>query len=208
MAREIKRKCVICGEKFGTKYLNVKWCSVEHGYEHSLRLKEKKQESERKALKKELKAKLETSTELRKKLQEEINRIVRAIDYGQRCISSQKISRTLQAGHYFSRGSHPEIQFHLWNIHGQSVRDNYFEGGAQRRYRESLVKIYGVEITELIDNLPEMYRNLTWSKDELKTATETAKQIFKSLEKGKIYSIDERIELRKTINDKLNLYVI
>jgi hypothetical protein len=206
--KSLNRKCKICAKKFTTQFFNVWWCSSQCGYELSMRLKEKAQAKEMKAKKAKMKDAIQTTTELRKLLQIEINAIVRAIDYGQRCISSQRVSKTLQAGHYFAAGSHLEIQFHLWNIHGQSVKDNYFEGGAQRKYRENLIKIYGNEIFELIEMLPEMYRNLTWSKDELKEAIKIARQIFKDLPKNKTYSVTERIELRKTINDKLNLYLI
>jgi hypothetical protein len=141
-------------------------------------------------------------------LQIEINAIVRAIDYGQRCISSQRETKTPHAGHYFSRGSNPEVQFHLWNIHVQSAHDNTYQGGNIKGYRANLIKIYGQEIFDLIELLPEMYRNLTWSKDELKEAIKTAKQILRELTPKVSYSVDYRIYLRKTINNRLNLYAI
>jgi hypothetical protein len=49
---------------------------------------------------------------------------------------------------------------------------------------------------------------LTWSKDELKEAIKTAKQILKELPPKVSYSVDYIIYLRKTINNKLNLYTI
>jgi hypothetical protein len=209
MAREIKRKCVVCGEKFGTKYINVKWCSSDCRYEFRMRLKEKQQEKERKENFKKMQDNVESSTDLRAKLQVHINSIVRAIDFEQPCISCGKHT-ILECGHYFAKSKTVAFSctFHLWNLHGQCKQCNQHLHANIHYYRKGIERIYGFEIMALIDNLPEMYRNLTWSKDELKTATETAKQIFKSLEKGKIYSTDERIELRKTINDKLNLYVI
>ena len=183
--KSLNRKCKICAKKFTTQFFNVWWCSNDCGYELSMRLKEKKQSQEMKEKREKMKEAIQTTTELRKLLQTEINAIVRTIDYGQRCISSQRLAKTYHAGHYFSRGSNPEIQFHLWNIHAQSEADNYFQGGNQKKYRENLIKIYGQEIYNLIELLPEMYRNLTWSKDELKEAIKTARQIFKDLPKNK-----------------------
>jgi hypothetical protein len=173
-----------------------------------MQLKEKEQTKQRKEKLDKMKEAIQTTTDLRKLLQIEINAIVRAIDYGQRCISSQRETKTPHAGHYFSRGSNPEIQFHLWNIHVQSAHDNTYRGGNIKGYRANLIKIYGQEIFDLIELLPEMYCNLTWSKDELKEAIKTAKQILKELPKNQIYSTEQRINLRKQINNKLNLYTI
>jgi hypothetical protein len=173
-----------------------------------MRIKEKNQAKEMKAKREQMKEAIQTTTDLRKLLQIEINAIVRAIDYGQPCISSQRETKTPHAGHYFSRGSNSEIQFHLWNIHVQSAHDNTYQGGNIKGYRANLIKIYGQEIFDLIELLPEMYRNLTWSKDELKEAIKTAKQILRELPPKVSYSVDHRIYLRKKINNKLNLYDI
>ena len=206
--KSLKRTCKTCGKKFTTQFFNKTWCSTQCGYELAMQLKEKNQAKEAKDKREKMKESIQTTSDLRKLLQIEINAIVRAIDYGQRCISSQRESKTPHAGHYFSRGSNPEVQFHLWNIHVQSAHDNTYQGGNAKGYRINLIKIYGQEIFDLIELLPEMYRNLTWSKEELKQAIKTAKQILKELPPKVSYSVDHRIYLRKTINNKLNLYTI
>jgi hypothetical protein len=51
-----------------------------------------------------------------------------------------------------------------------------------------------------------MYRGLNWSKDELREFIRVAKLINKSMPKQEVYSTEKRIELRKTINNQLNIY--
>jgi hypothetical protein len=207
--KSLNRKCKICAKKFTTQFFYVWWCSTQCGYELSMRLKEKRQAQEMKEKREKLKSSIQTTSDLRKDLQTEINAIVRAIDFGSGCISCGNVT-TLESGHYYhkSKTSARSCTFHLWNLFGQCKYCNKNQHGNLHDYRLGVIKIYGNEIFELIEMLPEMYRNLTWSKDELKEAIKIARQIFKDLPKNKTYSVPERIELRKTINDKLNLYLI
>ena len=207
--KSIKRTCKTCGKKFTTQFFNKTWCSTQCGYELAMQLKEKNQAKEAKEKREKMKEAIQTTTDLRKLLQTEINAIVRAIDYGQPCISCGNVT-TLESGHYFhkSKTSARACTFHLWNLHGQCKYCNQNQHGSLHDYRLGVIKIYGQEIFDLIELLPEMYRNLTWSKDELKEAIKTAKQILKELPKNQLYSTEQRIELRKTINNKLNLYTI
>jgi hypothetical protein len=174
-----------------------------------MRIKEKQQAKEMKAKREQMKEAIQTTTDLRKLLQIEINAIVRAIDYGQPCISCGNVTN-LESGHYFhkSKTSARACTFHLWNLMGQCKYCNQNQHGSLHDYRIGIIKIYGQEIFDLIELLPEMYRNLTWSKDELKEAIKTAKQILRELPPKITYSVDHRIYLRKTINNKLNLYDI
>jgi hypothetical protein len=174
-----------------------------------MQLKEKNQAKEAKEKREKMKEAIQTTSDLRKLLQIEINAIVRAIDYGQPCISCGNVT-TLESGHYFhkSKTSARACTFHLWNLHGQCKYCNQNQHGSLHDYRLGVIKIYGQEIFDLIELLPEMYRNLSWTKDELKEAIKTAKLILKELPKNQIYSTEQRIDLRKTINKKLNLYTI
>ena len=208
--KSLNRKCKICGKKFTTQYFNKFYCDSDCGYELSMRIKEKNQAKEMKAKREQMKEAIQTTTDLRKILQEDcINPIVRAIDFGQGCISCGNVT-TLQAGHYYhkSKTLARACTFHLWNLHGQCLYCNKNQHGSLHDYRLGIIKIYGQEIFDLIELLPEMYRNLTWSKDELKEAIKTAKQILRELPPKVSYSVDHRIYLRKTINNKLNLYDI
>jgi len=207
--KSLKRTCKTCGKKFTRKFFNKFWCSTQCGYELAMKLKEKNQAKEAKEKREKMKDAIQTTTDLRKLLQIEINAIVRAIDYGQPCISCGNVTN-LESGHYFhkSKTSARACTFHLWNLHGQCKYCNQNQHGSLHDYRLGVIKIYGEEIFDLIELLPEMYRNLTWSKDELKKAIKTAKQILKELPPKITYSVDHRIYLRKTINNKLNLYTI
>lgn len=50
--------------------------------------------------------------------QEQCNKLVRMLDYGKPCISCGE-TKPLEAGHFRSVGSCPELRFELLNIHGQ-----------------------------------------------------------------------------------------
>jgi hypothetical protein len=152
----------------------------------------------------------ETTSDLRHKLQTEINKLIRAIDYGQPCISCGVLKQHMEAGHYHhkSKNSASECTFHLWNLSAQCKYCNRFQNGNLSKYGQSIERIYGEEIYNLLHDLPIMYRGLNWSKDELKEFIRVAKLINKSMPKQEVYSTEKRIELRKTINNQLNIYTI
>jgi hypothetical protein len=53
-------------------------------------------------------------------VQVKINKIIRLIDHGQKCIASGKHSAINDAGHYYGRLAHPTLAFHAHNIFQQS----------------------------------------------------------------------------------------
>jgi hypothetical protein len=80
--------------------------------------------------------------------------------------------------------------------------------GNTNGYRLGITERYGEDILNLISDLPAIYKDLTFDKIELKSAINEAKEFYKSLPKQRVYSIDELIELRKKLNQKLGLYDI
>ena len=201
-----KKKCKVCEKPFEPKRPLQQVCSVVCSYELVMQLKAKAQ-AKNNAILEEAR---ETTSDLRHKLQTEINKLIRAIDYGQPCISCGVLKQHMEAGHFWhkSKNSASECTFHLWNLSSQCKYCNRFQNGNLSKYGQGIEKIYGPEIYNLLHDLPTMYRGLNWSKDELKEFIRVAKLINKSMPKQEVYSTEKRIELRKTFNNQLKIYTI
>src|SRR5690606_9633555 len=178
----------------------------------SLLIKSKKQyEKKRKDSwnkeKLEIKKSLETKADLEKKLQKEINLIVRLIDKGHDCISSGRpLGKKFDAGHLYSVGSNPTIRFHLFNVFAQSVHDNQHKGGNELEYFLRLETVFGKDVQDYIRSLTKI-QPLHLHKDDLRRFISKARKIVKWLKKeDKIYSKEERIDMRKKINKMLGIY--
>jgi hypothetical protein len=201
-----KKPCKVCQKPFEPKRPLQQTCSVACAYESVLRSKAKAQ-AKNNAILEEAR---ETTSDLRHKLQTEINKLIRAIDYGQPCISCGVLKQHMEAGHYHhkSKNSASECTFHLWNLSAQCKYCNRFQNGNLIKYGINIEKIYGEEIYNLLHDLPTMYRGLSWSKDELKEFIRVAKLINKSMPKQEVYTTEKRIELRAKFNNQLNIYTI
>jgi hypothetical protein len=201
-----KKKCKVCAKPFEPKRPLQQVCGVACAYELTMQLKAK-QQAKNNAILEEAR---ETTSDLRHKLQTEINKLIRAIDYGQPCISCGVLKQHMEAGHFWhkSKNSASECTFHLWNLSSQCKYCNRFQNGNLSKYGQGIEKIYGEEIYNLLHDLPTMYRGLNWSKDELKEFIRVAKLINKSMTKQEIYSTEKRIELRAKFNNQLKIYTI
>jgi hypothetical protein len=201
-----KKPCKVCAKPFEPKRPLQQTCSIACAYESVLRSKAKAQ-AKNNAILEEAR---ETTSDLRHKLQTEINKLIRAIDYGQPCISCGVLKQHMEAGHYHhkSKNSASECTFHLWNLSAQCKYCNRFQNGNLSKYGQSIERIYGEEIYNLLHDLPIMYRGLNWGKDELKEFIRVAKLINKSMPKQEVYSTEKRIELRSKFNNQLKIYTI
>jgi hypothetical protein len=201
-----KKPCKVCQKPFEPKRPLQQVCSVVCSYELVMQLKAKAQ-AKNNAILEEAR---ETTSDLRHKLQTEINKLIRAIDYGQPCISCGVLKQHMEAGHFWhkSKNSASECTFHLWNLSSQCKYCNRFQNGNLSKYGQGIERIYGEEIYNLLHDLPTMYRGLNWSKDELKEFIRVAKLINKSMPKQEVYSTEKRIELRAKFNNQLKIYTI
>jgi hypothetical protein len=116
----------------------------------------------------------------------------------------------MEAGHFWhkSKNSASECTFHLWNLSSQCKYCNRFQNGNLSKYGQGIEKIYGEEIYNLLHDLPNMYRGLNWSRDELREFIYVAKLINKSMPKQEVYTTEKRIELRSKFNNQLKIYTI
>jgi hypothetical protein len=87
---------------------------------------------------------------LRKKAGEVFKDWIRERDKDQPCISCGSYS-TKQAGHYYSAGHYPALEFDPDNVHGQCVRCNLYLSGNLTEYRKGLLKKIGSDGLKNID---------------------------------------------------------
>lgn len=192
------KNCIQCNKPFEPFKTTQTVCGISCAIKYT-----KGREKREKA---ELKENLLTTSDLRKGLQIVTNSIVREIDKGCNCISCGKRPLKFNAGHFYSVGSDPSIRFHLFNIWGQCEHCNSYLSGNIHQYRNKLIN---EGIYEFIGDLPIMYPSLKLSKEELKEKVQLAKKILKSMPKlARARTFEERIELRKQINNQLNIYTI
>lgn len=86
---------------------------------------------------------------LLKKTQDTFNAFIRARDDKKGCISC---GGPLQvAGHYFSQGHYPALQFNEVNVNGQCTRCNKHLHGNLIHYRSGLVNRYGEQKVLLLE---------------------------------------------------------
>jgi hypothetical protein len=123
---------------------------------------EKRETKHRKEFNKEKKAFRLSDKPLQKKLtQVLVNKFIRIRDDDRTCISCLKYTGQMQAGHYLSVGSHPNLRFAARNIHKQCATCNNHLSGTLIEFRKGLIKRYGVEFVEALeaDKTPRKFSN-------------------------------------------------
>lgn len=165
------RKCSNCKEKFEIKFFNQKFCKKEACLDIQSKIVfdnyKKKNEKDWKKRKQELKESLKTNSDYLKELEKVFNKYVRLRDKKQKCIScNTHLKGKYDAGHYYSKGSYPELRFNLDNVHGQCVYCNQHLSGNLINYGENLVKKIGKDRFEKLKSLRNKPRK--YSIPELK----------------------------------------
>lgn len=120
-----------------------------------------------KAKDKQLRIALTTLSKLLAGAQSVVNRYVRLRDHGKPCIScgatpAQKRGGTMDAGHFRSVGSAPQLRFFLPNIHAQCVRCNRDLSSNSIEYRKGLIERIGLIRVEQIE---AMNHKVKWSRE-------------------------------------------
>lgn len=100
----------------------------------------------------EAKNAIKTLSEWRKEAQAVVNRYVRLRDEDLPCISCGRFHQgQYHAGHYLSRGAHPELALDERNIHKQCQPCNTHLSGNQINYRKGLIDRCGIDIVEWLE---------------------------------------------------------
>ena len=87
---------------------------------------------------------------LRKLAGEKFRAWIRKRDDGERCISCGAFNPS-DAGHYYSAGHYPVLEFNEDNVNKQCRQCNYFKGSNAIEYRKNIIKKIGVERVEKLD---------------------------------------------------------
>jgi hypothetical protein len=207
--KEPKQKnCIECGDLFNQYNSLVKVCSTDCAIKNAKAKTKKEVSKQWQKEKKEIKEKLMTKSDLEKLLQTEINTIVRLIDKGFVCISTQKpLNEKYDAGHFFSCGSNPSLRFNLLNIYAQSVYANQYLSGDQINFINGIKENYGSGLKSIVLRLKKDFPIIKLTQDELKEKTLIARSIVKHLKiENKTYNSIERLELRKKFNKMIGIY--
>jgi len=171
-----KRNCKNCGVNFQKEKPLQFCCSVKCSIEHAKNLETKKNHKEWLERKSKLKESVKTRSDINRELQSYTNELIRLIDYGQLCISSQRKPLKTNAGHFFSVGAHPKLRFNLFNIFLQSEKDNSYLSGNQIDYLNSLETVFVKEMQSNILALPLTYEDMNFDKNDLQRAIDKTKE--------------------------------
>lgn len=201
--RPKKKACKVCSAPFEPRSSLQIVC----GYKCAAKYASEKETNKRV---KEMKTAVKTLPNIKKLLESKINKIVRLIDYGHPCISSGIPfgQYMVAAGHYYSVGANGSLRYNLLNIYGQSFSDNSNGGGKGSNYGANLIKLFGLEVFEEINALPDKYKAMHFSLDDLKKANNECTLIIKELSCTELsWKTDERITARKWLNKRIGLYI-
>jgi len=169
------KKCKVCKEKFDPLRPLQFVCSTKCGYEYT-KLQKEKQWKDRK---KELKEKLLTRSDYLKLAQAAFNAYIRERDKDRSCISCGTYNGKMNAGHYMSVGSTPELRFNEDNVHKQCERCNTFYSGNLINYRIELINRIGEERVNRLER--KDLEPLKMTIDEIKELTKKYKKLLKNL---------------------------
>ena len=152
------KTCRICHEEFLPRSTTAKVCRYECALILANQIADR--ETRKKALQersetRRLKEKLKSRGQWLRECQVVFNAWIRKRDEGLPCISSGRTTGKMNAGHYRSVGSAPELRFEPLNCHVQSEKDNSYLSGNLINYRINLIKKIGIEKVEWLESKHE-----------------------------------------------------
>jgi len=106
------------------------------------------------------------------------HKYIRERDKDKPCISCNKYTDTIQAGHYKPDGQNSLLRYNEYNIHGQCVECNMMKSGNVRAYKASLEHIYPQAILSDLEAPKEPY---SYSDDILDLVISHYKYLYDSL---------------------------
>lgn len=208
--------CIHCRKKFTQKTFNYRFCEstpecLVAGKEFQLNARIRsalnKVRNDEKEKVKAMKENIKTLSQWKNDLQKEINAIVREIDKGHPCISSNRnLGKSFDAGHMMGRQSFPEIRYHLMNIYAQSVEQNQHKSGNPIGFMDGLEQTFGKKHLELVMAL-KSHPELRITIEEIKEKIPICRSILKWLKlQDRKFTTLERLELREKFNNEINIY--
>ena len=92
---------------------------------------------------------------------------IRKRDQEKPCISCGRYT-TLEAGHYYSAGHYPSLEFNEDNVHGQCDRCNRHLHGNSIEYRKGLIERIGGVRVEMLDTIAGVYKRTGYKHDRIR----------------------------------------
>jgi len=154
-----KKTCRTCKKKFSPFSSLSVVCSTLCAIKYASVIKKKK---DRKMLK-VARERLKTKSDHLKDAQTACNAFIRERDKNEPCIScgTRKLDIQYCAGHYKTRGGHPELRFHPFNISKQCNKNcNLHQSGNILAYRPNLINKIGLKNVEWLEGKHQA-QNLT-----------------------------------------------
>jgi len=138
------KKCRVCRDSFKPYRTTQRVCGVNCAIKDAENAREKIKRRELRKAKQALK----TKSQLLNEAQVAFNRYIRIRDKKDPCISCGTTNPNIQyaAGHYLTRGGHPELRFNELNVHKQCNKScNLALSGNIAAYRINLKNKIGAE---------------------------------------------------------------
>ncbi len=108
-----------------------------------------------------------TTQQLRVKAGNVFRKWIRKRDEGKPCISCGSYNVS-DAGHYYSAGHHPALEFNEDNTNGQCRHCNSFLSGNLIEYRKGLINRIGGDRVELLDMKAGYYERHGYKHDRFR----------------------------------------
>ena len=150
-------KCKVCKQEFERKYTTTQrtcgvQCAIKDANNKTAIAVEKKRKTVR-AKHRAAKQALKSKADWLREAQTACNAFIRERDKGLPCISCGNTNDVKYcAGHYKTRGAHPELRFHPYNINRQCDWNcNLNLSGNITNYRPALIEKIGVENVEWLE---------------------------------------------------------
>jgi len=178
-------KCQYHKTKFDAKYFNQKFCLSDDecvkAFNESVKLQKEKQKAKQwQKEKKEIKEKLMTKSDYLNIAQKVFNTYIRLRDKDKPCVSCDKPLKPndINASHYYSVGSSPNLRFNEFNVHNSCIRCN----------------------KELHGNIAEYSIRLP-----LRIGKENFEQLIQDRNKPSLYSINDVKEIISIYKEKIKI---
>ena len=160
------RKCKHCRQEFTPQRMGQVVCGIECAKAIARKKREKIEKAADRAKRESLKSRADWMREA----QAAVNAYVRARDAGKPCISCGRMHEgQWHAGHYLSRGAHPELALEPLNIWRQCAPCNTYLSGNQIEFRKGLIERRGAK---LVDWLEGPHEPKHYTIDDLKAIKE------------------------------------
>ena len=181
------KRCKVCKEPFTPKYLTTQptcndykcilaWGNLQQDKKHKAAKKAFRAETRK------LKEKAKTRSQWLAEAQQACNAYIRERDKADGCISCGTMKPDIQycAGHFKTRGGHPELRFHPLNIHKQCNKHcNKEKSGNIAVYRPRLIEKIGLANVEWLEG-PHEAQN--WVIDDVMEIKQYYKEQLKLLQ--------------------------